>query len=489
MTEEYHSKTPAHETQRLFLHWFAIFLETQLVICCAEPTTRSAGSVPPPRSPSAPSSEGSFRPSLPAPAADPAAQAPSPQSRAAGRTGAGSGASTSDLSAAISQRRSAPLPSAPGGLWAPHGGGRGRAGVTAPATPRPPPWGEPMAAHRCPFSSLPRGGAGGSACAVGPAAAESLGAREARSGAAVGVTCPADALGVAAALGRCLPALAMAPAEILSGKIVSAYVTRGGLPARPLFVPAERPALWSAARGFPSGGESLWGAAVGNETGAAGGLGVPRGTEPCWPGEWGCGGLCSGSAGTKQVWRHPKAFSLRCIQSLRLPDWEELLNGGGIKALQENLKCCRGCIAPQKPSGASALGLSGRVQHQPCRAACDRSLSIFALRWAPRQVWNGQLTYSFCVFMRCSWDALRAGVGNLSVLWVRSLCSYCTGIGHPFLKQNKLIHVLDNVMMNAHGSPTLWKVCQTLEEKASFCFLAFTQLASPEYRWPCVVSF
>lgn len=55
-------------------------------------------------------------------------------------------------------------------------------------------------------------------------------------------------------LGRYLPALAMAPAEILSGKIVSAYVPRG----RPPALPAMRPELpWA---GVSAGGESLWGA-------------------------------------------------------------------------------------------------------------------------------------------------------------------------------------------------------------------------------------
>lgn len=136
-----------------------------------------------------------------------------------------------------------------------------------------------MAAHRCPFSSLLRGGAGGSACAVGPAAAESLGAREARSGAAVGVTCLADALGVAAALGRCLPALAMAPAEILSGKIVSAYVTRGGLPARP-----------PARSSFPPSARRC-GAQRGGSPGAGKVCGEPRsGTKPVRLAGWGCPG-------------------------------------------------------------------------------------------------------------------------------------------------------------------------------------------------------
>lgn len=76
---------------------------------------------------------------------------------------------------------------------------------------------------------------------------------------------------------RCLPALAMAPAEILSGKIVSEYVPQG------------RPSR----RGFPRAGKGCGqrGAdAIGREPGAAGGCpGEPRpgrGMGLWWPLLW-----------------------------------------------------------------------------------------------------------------------------------------------------------------------------------------------------------
>lgn len=72
---------------------------------------------------------------------------------------------------------------------------------------------------------------------MGPVAAESVGARVARSRSAVGGSASRRRSESSVVLGRCFPALAMAPAEVLSGKIVSAYVPSG---ARPSFPPRAR---------------------------------------------------------------------------------------------------------------------------------------------------------------------------------------------------------------------------------------------------------
>lgn len=127
---------------------------------------RTGGQRPTAARSSAPSAGGSFRPTLPAPAADPAAQAPSPQSRKSRKAGAGSGASK----AFWRPFRRAAQPCSPqqragtGHLTA----AGGPEEETRHRHPRTAPVGGAHSRLSVPLSSLLRGG--GSACAVGPAA-------------------------------------------------------------------------------------------------------------------------------------------------------------------------------------------------------------------------------------------------------------------------------------------------------------------------------
>lgn len=91
--------------------------------------------------------------------------------------------------------------------------------------------------------------------------------------------------------------------------------------------------------------------------------GVPRGTQPGWPGERGCGGLCAGSAAGDE--RHPKAFSLRCIQSSLLAGNWELFDEGSIKDLQKNVRCGHSCVAPPE---TRAVALPGCGWQHPASA-------------------------------------------------------------------------------------------------------------------------
>lgn len=253
---------------------------------------------------SGPRSGGSFRPPHPAPAAAAAAQAPSPQSGAPGaapRRRAG--------------RRAGGHFAAPRGA-APPGAGRAPS-LTAAGTAKQP------TQHRRDAAS-PTGAAGGGAAPPRPSPpASGAGAALARWGRRLPKFWGHVGRGVGRRWAQLVPqtlreprrarsllAVAMAPAEILSGKIVSAYVARGRLPA----LPAMRPALGRAAqrraggflgRGKPVGPRGFCPAGCPRREGSRCCWGraprdcvLPAGGRGLW---WALLGLCPHRAGLKTL--------------------------------------------------------------------------------------------------------------------------------------------------------------------------------------------